>query len=471
MCDKKDAEALNLLKIDALGLTQLSIFERTMELIGVQPRSSFLEKLPLDNPKAFAVLNRQQFNGIFQFTGSALAGLVKRILNLGGEITELEDIVALTALVRPGPLDSGATEEWIQRRINRAPVKYPHPSLEPYLNKTLGLVVYQEQVLAIGREIGGLSWEEVTALRKAMSRSLGKEFFDQFGVKWKAGALSKGVPQETADKIWNELVSYGSWAFNRSHSVAYGMVTYWCCWLKAHHPLEFAAATLDSLTDQHRQIEMLRELRAEGIGYVPVDPDHSSLEHWEVDHENSRLVGPVTNIIGIGPKKVLKIKRLRENGEPLPEDIRKKLAAAQTNIDSLEPIATALESKEMQATLKEKKITSKPTPIADIPMGGNTTIIAKVMRITPGDDNDPQRVQQRGGQVYSGPTEMINFYVRDDSGEILCKIGRKKYPQLGKKFLETAKAGKSLFAVKGWVPRDFRMLFVENIRHIAEHEG
>ena len=115
-------------------------------------------------------------------------------------------------------------------------------------------------------------------------------------------------------------------------------------------------------------------------------------------------------------------------------------------------------------------ITSTPSPISEIPLGENVTIIAKVMKISPLNENEPTRVSQRG-KALTGPLDAVNFYVRDDTGEILCKIGRFKYPQLGKKFLEGAHAGKSLYAIKGWVPRDFRMIFVDNVRKLGEHEG
>jgi DNA polymerase III alpha subunit len=208
MCDKKDAEdAYNLLKIDALGLTQLSIFEDALELAGL-PRDH-LEKLPLDDLAAFEVLNRQKWSGIFQFNGLALQGITKQF-----KIDCFNDIVSVTALGRPGPLASGGAGQWVQRRNGAAPVTYPHPLFEPYLKDTLGIVVYQEQVMEICRNIGGLGWGEVTALRKAMSKSLGKEYFDQFGDPWKKGAIEKGVAPEAAEKVWDELCAYGAWCLS-----------------------------------------------------------------------------------------------------------------------------------------------------------------------------------------------------------------------------------------------------------------
>jgi DNA polymerase III alpha subunit len=152
MCDKYDAEALNLLKIDALGLTQLSVFERTLQLIGVPDISGWLETLPLDDIAAFEILNNGHFAGVFQFNGGALQSLAKAIT-----VSHIEDIVALTALARPGPMASGQSNIWLKRKMGKEPVTYPHPKFEPYIRDTLGIVIYQEQIMNIARELGDLS--------------------------------------------------------------------------------------------------------------------------------------------------------------------------------------------------------------------------------------------------------------------------------------------------------------------------
>jgi DNA polymerase III alpha subunit len=474
MCDKKDAEDLNLLKIDALGLTQLSIFERCLELLGLPQRSDFLEKLPLDDPLAFRVLNERRYSGIFQFLpGTATVTLVDRILALGGRVDRFSDLVALTANVRPGPLKTGQAEEWIRRRVGCNPVSYPHPSLEPYLESTLGLIVFQEQILSIGRELGGLTWEDVTALRKAMSKSLGREYFDKFGDRWKAGIMEKtGMAREVADAFWLDMCSFGSWAFNLSHSVAYAHVTYWCLWLKAHHPLEFSAASLDSQRDPFQQVETLRELRREGVDYMPVDPDHST-DKWEVSRgrdDHGHLLGPLTNVVGVGPKKLRQIMDHRENGGELTKGLRDLLVNSRTKIDSLDPIKEAFGAK----NLRGMNIVSQPQEVASIRGGGDVCIYALVRGVKPAWENDPMKVAKRGYRL-EGPDTSVQFWARDDSGEIYCKIGAKRFKSqepgqlgLGEKFMEKARSGKSLYAIKGWVPPDFRMIHVSDVRFVGD---
>jgi hypothetical protein len=203
MCDKKDAEgAFNLLKIDCLGLTQLSVFEDCLELAG--KKYDYLLKIPMDDEEAFKVLNEGRWAGVFQFNGIALQSITKQF-----KVDSFNDIVCVTALARPGPLASGGAHEWVKRRNGSSPIAYPHPIFEPYMNDTLGVVLYQEQVMEIGRNVGDLNWGQVTQLRKAMSKSLGAEYFDQFGDPWKKGAISKGVDPKATVKIWDDLCLSG----------------------------------------------------------------------------------------------------------------------------------------------------------------------------------------------------------------------------------------------------------------------
>lgn len=470
MVDKKDAEELNLLKIDALGLTQLSIFERTLQLIGKPDRNGFLETIPLNDPAAFNVLNHGHFAGVFQFTGGALQSLTKQIT-----VAHLEDLISITALARPGPMSSGGANEWVKRKTGRSEIIYAHPVFKPYLKDSLGIVIYQEQVMQIGREIGDLSWEDVTELRKSMSKSLGKEYFDKFGDRWKKGAMKRGIPAESLNKIWDDLCAFGAWGFNRQHSVAYGIVSYWCCWLKAHHPLEFAAATLDAESDPQKQIALLRELKSEGIDYVAVDPDRSTGK-WEpiTTDRGQRLVGPLTSIKGIGPATVLEILDARKSGKPIRETLRKRLEQATTGLDTLYPVSDRV--KKLYPDLTSINIVSQPTPIAKVQCGinGEVMIIGVVKKIAPKDENEAVNVAKREAAgrrgKYSGPALGLNLFIQDDTDEIFAKIDRYRYQQLGIPIVDRGRAGKSLWALKGSCPSGFRMLSVTAVKYLGDME-
>lgn len=462
MADKKDAEALGLLKIDALGLTQLSIFERTLELIDQKDRWDFFSRIRTDDPEAFAVLNRKQFAGIFQFAGKAVRGLTEQVT-----VDRLDDLIAITALARPGPLSSDGPKLWAARRMGREPVRYVHEAFEPFLRDTYGVVVYQEQVMAIARQIGDLSWEEVTALRRAIGRSLGKQAFDAAGgTKWKQRAIEKGIPQDTVEKFWDELCAFGQYAFNKAHSVAYGLVSYWSCYLKAHYPLSFAAATLDAEGEPARQIEILKELRDEGVTYTPVDPEKSG-KRWEVDIQNRRLIGPLTAIKGIGPRAVEDIiESRRPDGKPLAKHVQKMLDNAKTDIDTLFPIQQAV------ARFDTSKITTPKSDIKDVTpnTAGQVMIIGVVNAIKLVNENEPARLAKRNGQKRF-PETSLNLFVRDDTDEIFCKVSSRDYERLGRPIVDHGKAGKALYAIKGFTPNnggDFRMIWVSDVRHIGD---
>lgn len=466
MCDKKDAEdGYNLLKIDCLGLTQLSVFEDALDMAGLP--HDHLESLPLDDPEAFKVLNDGKWSGIFQFNGMALQSITKQF-----HVDKFDDIVSVTALGRPGPLASGGAHEWIRRRNGTNPVTYPHPIFKDYLEGTLGIVIYQEQVMEIGRNIGDLSWEQVTLLRKAMSKSLGKEYFDQFGDPWKAGAIAKGVDPAATVKIWDDLCAYGAWSFNKSHSVAYGLISYWCCWLKAHWPFEFAAATLNHEDNPQRQIQLLREMKAEGFDYVPVDAELSG-KKWNVGMRDGQryLVGPLHNVKGIGPKMVSQIVSARKRGEPIPDRAKKLLANPKTDIDSLWPIRDGV-ARHMPDPLA-KNIVTHPTPIIDAQSQANDQeflFFCTLSKINPRDENEVVIVARRGYEIKDGKTTSLNLQLTDDTDTIFGKITRWDYERLGRPIVDRGRVGKALYAIKGKMRANtsFRMVTVTNVRYIGD---
>lgn len=461
MCDKRDAEELNLLKVDALGLSQLSVFEKALELAKL-PRDH-LFSIPLDDPAAFDVLNRGKFTGVAQFNGQALQSIASQI-----KVTEFDDLVAITALARPGPLGGGATAQWIKVRRGDVAPSYAHPLLEPHLKSTLGVVIYQEQVMTISREVAGMSWENVTGLRKAMAKTQGQEVFGKYKEKFVSGCVEKGMPQEIAAKLFDDLSSFGSYAFNKSHAVAYAMISYYCCWLKAHYALEFAAATLTYTDSPETQIKMLREMAVEGVEYLPADIELSSTT-WTVKKGGNwnHLVGPLTNVIGIGPKKMAAIMSCRARGEPLPDPVRKLLENPKTKIDSLFPIKTAFER------LLPKQLQFSPKKLIDVQTNGRAYevfALVCIIKITPRDENDELALAKRKGKKISGQSAFLNLRLADDTDEIFAKVSTENYERLGKPIVEHGKAGKALYVVKGDVPRGFRMISINAIKYIGDLE-
>ena len=239
-----------------------------MELAGRDVRE--LYNIPMGDKAAYKLLNDQKYSGIFQFNGSTMISVAKET-----DIRELEDIAVLIAISRPGPMVSGNAEKWIAYRKIDKKVDMPD-MLRPMLDHTYGIPIYQEQVMRIGWEIGGLSWGDVTALRQAMSKSLGREYFDKYGDPWKKGALSRRAWIRIMLKSYGTICAFMDRSVsNKSHCVAYGLISYWCAYIKARYPVPFAAATLSYEDDVERQRIILREILAEGITYLPFDAELS----------------------------------------------------------------------------------------------------------------------------------------------------------------------------------------------------
>lgn len=443
--DKKDAEALGLLKIDALGLKQLSIFEDCLELI--RKPFTWLQNVPLDDDKAFKVLNDKLFSGVFQYNGRAVQQVSSAF-----HIEEFEDMVATTALARPGPLGAGGTDKWISVRRGDATAAIEHPAFEPILARTKGIVLYQEQVMQAGREIGDMDWVRVTKLRKAVQYFGGSKGMEEFRDEFMAGATKKGIPTEVATRFWDDLLTYGSYAFNRSHAVAYSMISYWCCYLKAHHPMEYAAALLNHEDDPSRQRLQLKELEDEGISYVPVDPETSGMK-WQVTKNG--LVGPITLIKGMGGRTAQEYVIARERGVDLPKRAVNLLKDPKTPLDSLRPIEQTIAK--LHPDLTKINIFSKPTPVDELGSTAQRDILLMLRLIKA----QPRKDDKSGG------TKMTAL-MEDDTGEIKVFFNDRKYTEYGGPMLDRGRVGTTLWAVKGSQPDGGGIIFCDAIRFLGE---
>ena len=458
MCDKVDAEVLGLLKIDALGLTQLSIFEDALELAGLSRDA--LQRVALGDLKAFHILNIRRFAGVFQFNGPALQNLCSKVT-----VYSFDDIVALTALARPGPLDSGEAQRWVSIRTGKAKPTYPHPLFEPILKPTLGIVIYQEQVMQICRAVG-MSWAEVSAVRRLISKSAGVEALQQHRDSFIRHGMASSVAENVLEEVWRILSASGAYSFNKSHAVAYAVISYWCCWLKAHHPLEFAAATLTHAGDD-MQLKLLRELSLEGVRYVPADKDRS-IDKWTVADVGGQrtLIGPLSNIIGIGPQHMRTILsvRARPRVERMPDHVGKVLHKMKTKVDDLWPIKTAID-RLMTEEVRQALVTPR-SMISDVQINGQSQVVLVVGLIDSLkkiDENSPDRVARRQGKQAGGP-HALNLWITDDTDKIFAKVSWQDFPELGEDMLAK---GKGYYAIRGVVPPDFRMIKVEKFRFIG----
>ncbi len=459
MLDKKDAERIDLLKIDALGLRTLSVLQDALDQIGMSRED--IKAWPMDDQKAFDILNDYKFWGIFQYEGNALQGLVKQM-----KISSFEDVVSITALARPGPLVSGGAQEYVNRRMGRTPIEYLHPLAEDATKTSLGVVVYQEQVMRIAREIGKMTWKETGLLRRIISKSRGKEEFDKFWKSFWRGAKENGLEEEEAKHLWDHINTMGSWAFNRSHAVAYGMMSYWCLVLKAHHPLEFAAASLRNSKDDGQCVKILRELCNEGYEYLPYDRD-LSIANWSTS--GGKLIGGLTGIKGIGPKVAEDIENRRACGKPLTKRQSTLLEVGVTPWDSV------FEGRDLWGHIlddpSQYNINSPIDMIGTIEEDSNGTfvVIGKLTIKNIRDQNELIKIEQRGGVVKKGQTKYLNLTIEDDTGSIMAMIGASSFNRIGQAILDDARIGE-WFIWKGKVSNGFRCIWIDRWKKMTNNK-
>ncbi len=267
-------EQIGLLKMDFLGLRTLTIIAKALENIrrgGREPPD--LDRLPADDPETFAMLSAGEALGVFQLESSGMRDLLRRI-----RPERFDDLTAIVALYRPGPMGSGMMEMYIDRKDGREAVTYPHPDLEPILSETRGVVVYQEQVMRVANVLAGFELSEADNLRKAMGKKK-PELLAKFREKFVDGCVTRGLERGRAEEIWAQLEHFAGYGFNKSHTVAYAVVTYQTAWLKRHFPREFMAALLTcEMVDMDKVTEYVDEARRMGMEILPPDVSRSECD-------------------------------------------------------------------------------------------------------------------------------------------------------------------------------------------------
>lgn len=301
--DKHDAEYINALKIDVLGLTTMGVISRILAMAGMSLEE--LYAVPLDDDAVFAGFRRNEVIGIFQFDGRAM-----RSVNREVKPDTFAEVCDINALARPGPLHSGAAAEYIMAKHGKKKVEKLHPTVTRITAHTQGQIVYQEQILQVVRELGNFSWEEAAAVRKLISKKQGEQAFNRLQGKFIEGCKENGVPEVKAQKVWKQLVTAGAYAFNAAHCVSYGMLAYWTMWLKQNHPMEFYCASLQKYDPKTKGFDLLKEALDKGIDILPPHPFHSQMT-WSI--EKGGLRAGLVQVNGIGEKTAENMLAFRES--------------------------------------------------------------------------------------------------------------------------------------------------------------
>lgn len=296
--DKSPLEQVGLVKMDFLGLKNLTTIQLVLDEIAAQQNIRLdINDIPLDDPLPYEYLQKGLTKGIFQVEQSGMTKLLMR-----AKPEKFEDIVACIALYRPGPLESGMTESYINRKNGLEKVSYPHPSLQEVLQNTYGTVVYQEQVMLISQQIGGFTMAEADVLRKAMGKKK-KDVMDKLRAKFIDGAKERNISANLAANIYDDIAKFAAYGFNKSHSVAYGLITYQTAYLKSHFPIEFMKASLDiDIENTDKLIGVIRMARDMGIAILPPDINESN-EFFTIVDKNKIRYG-LLGIKGMGSNVV-----------------------------------------------------------------------------------------------------------------------------------------------------------------------
>lgn len=466
----EDAEAVGLLKIDALGLKTLSVVEECCEMAQIDPTE--LYELRQDDSAVWEVFNQDKVAGIFQFEGHAVRQLMKSIT-----VERFSDLYCLSSLARPGPLDTGSAHEWCKRRSGEENWEYLHESLVEVTEETTGIIIFQEQAMRIAKEIGGI--EDGNKFRKAISKK-DPEILHTLYEEFIVGA-TRIMERKYAQVLWDQIEAFGGYGFNKSHAVAYSMLTYICAWLKAYYPVEYAVAQLRHSNDDEKAKILLRELMEEGYDFVPFDADKSDVS-WS--YSDGKIYGGFTSVKGVGAITAEKFVAQRSADpqrwlETITPVQRKRLLSPNNtpwhDIDRMGRIYADLYSSpdEYKTTNIPYGIGGKVYKIANIPEGksNNIRFIGRLKRKQYRDKNDPADVNKRDGQKIPGDSVFLNLYFEDDTGDVGCTISRFKYPAIGEPIWQDEDAEGRDYLVKGAIINDDRVwIFIDSIVEISNDE-
>ena len=285
-------EDLGLLKMDFLGLRTLSIIDRCLELIekshGIEVD---IDNVPLDDEATFELIRRADTIGVFQLEGSSMRSLIRAL-----QPDNFEHIIATNALFRPGPMGMNMHYGFADRKNGRAPVEYPHPATEPFLESTYGIITYQEQVMQLARDMAGYSMVEADNLRKAMGKKI-KSVMAAEKEKFIAGSVEQGHPEALGRELWDAVEPFAGYGFNLAHSACYAYVAYQTAYLKTHYPSEYMAAILTSTKkDKDRTAMYLNESRIMGLDVLVPDVNESDVDFTVFDEKIRFGLSAVRNV-------------------------------------------------------------------------------------------------------------------------------------------------------------------------------
>ncbi len=304
-------EKIGCLKVDFLGLRTLTVIQDAVDMAVARGAVIDIDRLPFDDPSVYELMGRAETIGVFQFESGGMREYLRKL-----QPTCIEDLIAMNALYRPGPLGANMVDDFIDRKHGREAITYPHPLLEPILEETYGVIVYQEQVMKIANVLAGFTLGGADQLRRAMGKKKA-DVMAQMKEQFLAGAIAQDISADTAGNVFDLMAHFAGYGFNKSHSAGYAILAYQTAWLKAHYPAEFMAANLTSeMDDTDRIVILIEECRRMGIEVLPPDVNRS-YTHFTVEEGNIRFgMGGIKNV---GRSAIEAIVAARGEGGPFAD--------------------------------------------------------------------------------------------------------------------------------------------------------
>lgn len=332
--DMVKLEEIGLIKMDFLGLKTLTEIQKMREMIreghGVEIN---LLSLPLDDKRVYELLREGNTTGVFQLESSGMKSLLRRL-----QPDNFDDIVAVLALYRPGPLKSGLVDSYINRKHGKETIEYPFPELEPILKETYGVWVYQEQIMKASQILAGFTPGEADTLRKAIGKKKA-DLMAQMKEKFIRGAVERGYDQKKIEDLWEDIEKFASYSFNKSHSVAYGYLSYWTAYLKAYYPEEFYCVKLSTEKSDKKFISLLKDAKKEGFRILAPDINKSHVDFRIEDKKTIRF--GLARIKGVGEETAKLIVESRKRAWTSLEDFLRCVDNRKVNKKTLEALIKA----------------------------------------------------------------------------------------------------------------------------------
>lgn len=329
--DMKYIESTGLIKFDFLGLKTLTTIKRAVDWVKIDRGIELdMSTVPLDDKETYALLQRGDTAGVFQFESAGMKDVHKQI-----KPDRFEDLIAIVSLYRPGPMDN--IPSYIKRKHGEEEITYLHPKLEPILKSTYGIMIYQEQVMKIAQELAGYTLGGADKLRKAMGKKIKEEMVKHRSI-FVDGAVERGIERDTATSIFDQMEKFASYGFNKSHAAAYSLISYQTAYLKAHYPVEFMCATMSlDITNTDKLQFFKDECRKMGIAVLPPDINKSG---YDFTVEDSKIRYALTAVKGVGEANMKALVAEREARGPFKDisDFVHRIDIRQTNRKQLEQL-------------------------------------------------------------------------------------------------------------------------------------